>query len=247
MTTHMNQNPSRNPPVRLQKLLAAAGIAARRHAETLIREGRVKVNGEVAHLGQRADAVHDRISVDDRMIQLPTAVHRAYLLYKPRGRVCTRAAGEGRTVFQLFPDAGPTLLTAGRLDKQSEGALLLSDNGEWINRWTHPSCAHAKVYRVTVSGPIRGETFRILNAPMTIDGYPTRPAQVRFIRPGAQPGRMVLEFVLREGRNRQIRKMCEQVDLTVRRLIRTRIGPLTLAGLKPGQWRALTADELKKL
>ncbi len=232
---------------RLQKVLATAGIAARRHAETLIREGRVKVNGKIAQLGQRADPLHDRITVDDRPVPCPQAAQRAYLLHKPRGFVCTRSAAEGRTVFQLFPGAGPTLMTAGRLDKNSEGALLLSDNGEWIHRWTHPSCAHEKVYRVTVSGSLRGETFRKLNAPMTLDGYRTHPARVRFVRSGNRPGRMILEFVLREGRNRQIRKMCEQVDLTVRRLIRTSIGPLTLAGLKPGQWRALTADELKQL
>ncbi len=234
-------------PIRLQKILATAGIAARRHAETLIREGRVRVNGNLATLGDRADPRQDRITFDDQPVKITAPSGRAYLLHKPRGRVCTRAASEGRTIFEFFPDAGPTLLTAGRLDKNSEGALLLSDVGDWINRWTHPSFDHEKVYLVSVRGPLRGETFRQLNAPMLIDGYQTRPASVRFARAGDRPGRMILEFILREGRNRQIRKMCEQAGLTVQRLVRTRIGSLTLAGLKPGQWRELTSGEIAAL
>ncbi len=236
-----------NVPVRLQKLLAIAGVASRRHAEALIQSGRVAVNGVPAHLGQRADPARERVTLDGQPLDLPATPRHAYLLYKPRGLVCTRAAGEGKKVFDLFPDAGPTLLTAGRLDKDSEGALLLSNHGDWIHRWTHPSFKHAKVYQVTVSGPLRGETFKRLNDPIIIDEHVTRPAQVRFLRSANRPGRMILEIVLHEGRNRQIRRMCEQVELTVHRLIRTRIGPLTLAGLKPGQWRALRPAEILAL
>lgn len=233
--------------VRLQKFMAAAGIGSRRRAEELIRDGRVTINGLPATLGQRVDPARDRVALDERRLLLTDAIYHAYLLNKPRGFVCSRSTAEGRTVFTLFPDAGPTLLTAGRLDKNSEGLLLLADNGEWAHRWTHPSLGHEKHYRVTVSGPLEDETFLKLNAPMLIDRYETRPARVRLLRPSDHPGRMVLEFVLREGRNRQIRKMCEQVGLTVHRLVRTRIGFLTLSKLKPGQWRPLTPDEIKLL
>ncbi len=233
--------------VRLQKIIAAAGITSRRDAEEMIRAGRVRVNGKPAYIGMSIEPASDSLMIDGRILTPAPRPCRAYLLNKPRGRVCTRAGGEGRTVFELFPDCGAGLLTAGRLDKNSEGALLLSDNGDWINRWTHPSLAHEKTYRVTVSGPIRGETFKQLEASIIIDGYRTRPARVRFLRSGEKPGRMILEFVLQEGRNRQIRKLCEQANLTVRRLVRIQIGPLTLSGLKPGCWRPLSSAEIQAL
>lgn len=233
--------------IRLQKFVAQAGIASRRHAEDLIRDGRLTVNGTPARLGDRVNPREDRVALDGRPLRLSVPDHQAYLLYKPRGLVCSRAGVEGKTVFGLFPEDGARLLTAGRLDKDSEGALLLSDNGDWIHQWTHPSFNHAKIYRVTVSGSLRGAVFRQLNDSMSIDGRATRPARVRFVRSGARPGRMILEFVLSEGRNRQIRKMCALTGLKVHRLVRTRIGSLTLGGLKPGQWRALTLAEIREL
>ncbi len=232
---------------RLQKLLADRGAASRRGAADLIRAGRVTVDGApVREPGARvpADAA---VALDGRLLPAAPAAPRTILLHKPRGYVCTRAGNEGRTVFDLLRELPERLVPAGRLDKDSEGLLLLSTDGDLVLRLTHPRHGHRKTYRVTVSGPLGTETLERLNAPAVLDGRRLRPAGVRRLRAAGVPGRTVLEFTLHEGHNRQIRRLCEAAGLTVHRLVRTALGPLSLRGLPVGAWRELTPAEHKAL
>jgi len=234
--------------VRLQKFMADAGIDSRRRCEQYIRDGLVRVNGvRVTELGTRVVPGRDRVTVNRRAVRARKAGYRTILLNKPRGYVCTRSRGEGRTVFDLLPAAALRLVPAGRLDKNSEGLLLLSDDGALVNLLTHPRHGHAKTYHVTVSGPLDDRALRKLRSRLRIDGYAIRPVQVRALRRSEKPGRTVLQFVLREGRNRQIRKMCALAGLRVHRLVRRKIGDLELGGLRPGTWRELRPGEVAGL
>ena len=234
--------------VRLQKYLAQRGVASRRAAEEMIEAGRVMVNGRtVVELGTRVLPSRDSVAVDGTPLPPDRPAARTIMLNKLRGYVCSASSADGTTVFELLEDIGERLVTVGRLDKDSEGLLLLSNDGELVHRLAHPRFEKEKAYQVTVSGPLTQATLVELQRPMDMDGYTTRPAEVQRIRAGAVPGRHVLEITLREGRNRQIRRMCETVGLTVHRLVRIRIGPLTLAGLRPGQWRDLTVQELREI
>lgn len=172
---------------------------------------------------------------------------RTILLYKPRGFICSRSSSQGHTVYELLAPTEEQLVTVGRLDKNSEGLLLLSNDGGLVNRLTHPRYGHRKTYKVTVSGQPGAATLRKLRATMDIDGYRIRPAEVKLLREADREGRFILEFTLYEGRNRQIRKMCELAGLNVHRLVRTRMAGLSLKGLKPGQWQELTTAEAEKL
>lgn len=235
-------------PIRLQKYLAQAGVASRRRAETFIRDGRVAVNGQVVtQRGTRVAPGRDSVLLDGRPVPPCTPRLTTILLHKPRGYLCTRAEHEGKTVYDLLHGVQAPVVPVGRLDKNSEGLLLLSDDGALVNELTHPRFGHEKTYQVTVSGDLSAKTIETMSKGMVLDGYRTRHAEVRLARKNAGTNRYVLEITLREGRNRQIRKMCDRVGLTVHRLVRRSIGNLTLRGVTPGRWRILTQQELRAL
>ncbi|MCC6435588.1 MAG: rRNA pseudouridine synthase [Acidimicrobiales bacterium] len=225
---------------RLQRTLARVGFGSRRVCEELIAEGRVTVNDEVAELGRRVDPEQDRVAVDGIPIGVrPDLVH--YLLNKPAGVVTTASDPQGRpTVVQLVPDA-VRVFPVGRLDADTEGLLLLTNDGELAHRLTHPSFGVDKEYLVAVQGaPTRGELRRLRQGVELEDGM-TAPARVATVAPD------LLRITIHEGRNRQIRRMCDAVGHPVLRLVRTRIGPLSDAKLAPGSWRPLTLDEVRAL
>ena len=238
-------------PVRLQKVLSQAGVASRRASERLIREGRVEVNGQrVTEMGVQVDPERDVIVVDGRRVQVE-AKRRYVMLHKPRGCLSVLQDDRGRrAVRDLVPDA-QGLYPAGRLDYNSEGLLLLTDDGPLTQRLTHPRYEHEKEYFVLVRGEPTVEALRSLRMGIELEDGRTAPARVGRVTNtpwGRAPHDQVwLRFVLREGRKRQIRRMCGAVGLEVRRLIRVRIGPIALGELESGQHRALTADEVRRL
>lgn len=225
---------------RLQKLISAAGIASRRNAESLILSGRVLVNGVPATLGQSADPETDEILVDGKALAVPG--ERTYiLLNKPRGYVTTLQDERGRpTVAELVKDAGKRLYPVGRLDLDSDGLLLMTDDGDFANELMHPSREVTKTYRTCVSGDVEA-ALPLLRAPMELDGYCIRPAQVHIVAEG------VLDIIIHEGRNRQVRRMCAAAGLRVRRLTRIAEGPLQLGELPTGHWRYLSENEIAAL
>lgn len=229
---------------RLQKILAQAGLGSRRACEELIRQGRVTVNGEVARLGASADPACDTIAVDGRPVRLP-AVHTYILLHKPRGVVSTVRDTHGRpTVLDLVPSAS-RLYPVGRLDLESEGLMLLTDDGEVALRLTHPRYGQTKEYHVKVRGHPGRETLQRWREGIVIEGEKTLPAEVAVLR--RETDGTWLRVVLREGRKREIRRVAEALGHPVQRLIRLRLGPLELGHLKPGEWRPLTPDEIAAL
>ena len=229
---------------RLQKILAQVGLCSRREAEKWIEDGRVTVNGRPAALGDRADPHVACIAVDGRPIS--ALEEKKYLmLYKPRGCVTTLQDERGRkTVADLTRSCGVRVVPVGRLDYNSEGLLLLTNDGALVYALTHPRHEVDKHYEARVRG--RLDNIPCLSAPMQIDGYMIRPAQVEILEQNETSAK--LRLTIHEGRNRQIRKMCEQCGLEVRRLKRVAIGTLALdPGLKSGAWRELTADEIAYL
>ena len=225
---------------RLQKILSARGVASRRAAETILDAGRVTVNGRTAKVGDLADPERDEIRVDGR--PLPPLDRRTYLvLNKPRGYVTTLSDEKGRrTVAQLVAGCGTRVWPVGRLDLDSEGLLILTDDGELTQKLLHPSHEVEKEYHVWVEGDVE-KALPILRGPLSLDGVPLHPAQVKILDAG------VLSVTIHEGRNRQVRRMCAAAGLKVRRLRRVREGSLTLGNLKVGCWRPLTAEELSHL
>ncbi len=225
---------------RLQKVLARLGLGSRRACEELIADGRVTVNGETAELGRRVDVGRDVVSFDGVALPvLPGLVH--YLLHKPAGIVTTAHDPFGRpTVLTLVPDA-PRVFPVGRLDADTEGLLVLTNDGDLAQRLTHPSFGVEKEYLVEVNGVPSAGDLRRLRLGIDLDDGKTAPATVGVVAPG------VIRMVIHEGRNRQIRRMCDAVGHPVRRLVRTRIGPVTDARLKPGSWRALDPSEVRAL
>ena len=231
--------------MRLQKYLAQAGVASRRASETIISAGRVSLNGTIVTTpGTSIDPATDQICLDGKPLKLPVAT-RTIMLNKPRGYICSAAGKQGHTVFELLTDIPQRLFTIGRLDKDSEGLLLLTSDGELANRLTHPRYGHTKTYEVTVTGKITDQTITRLNQPMLIDDYRTRSAKVTIKH--TTTTKTTLIFKLNEGRNRQIRKMCELCSLRVKRLKRTHIQKLSLENLPSGKWRDLTPKELTSL
>jgi pseudouridine synthase len=227
---------------RLQKILSRAGVASRRAAEQLMLDGRVTVNGAVVReLGTKADPAADDVRVDGRRVKV-AATHRYLLLNKPRGYVTTRSDPQRRpTVIDLLEGVREYVYPVGRLDFDSEGLLLLTNDGDLAAALTHPSHQVPRVYEVRVLGePDRHDLDR-LERGVTIDGRRTQLAGVRALRPD------LLEVTIREGRNRQVRKMCEAIGHPVTHLKRVAIGPIRDARLKPGAWRELTDEEVKKL
>lgn len=229
---------------RISKLLSAAGLTSRRQGEEWIKEGRVSVNGETAQLGQKADPDRDEIAVDGVPIsRKPKTV--CLLLHKPRGYVTTMSDEQGRpTVADLVADCGYRLYPVGRLDLNSEGLLLMTNDGELTNRLTHPRHEVEKEYQVRVTGPVETAVPR-LRLPMTVDGDRFNGAKVRTLRKSGDS--TLLSVTISQGKNRQVRRMCKAVGLTVHRLRRVREGSLRLGELPAGSWRWLTEEELEQL
>jgi 23S rRNA pseudouridine2605 synthase len=248
--------------IRLQKILSAAGVASRRAAEALIRDGRVAVNGTVVReLGTRADPERDVIRVDDRRVRAVRRL-RYLLLNKPRGCVTTRSDPQGRrTVLDLLKGVQDYVYPVGRLDYDSEGLLLLTNDGELAARLMHPRHEVERVYDALVRGVPSRQALERLAHGLVIDGRRTRPAGITLVKSkGARPlarsraphapadsGSRVVRITLREGRSRQVRKMCEAIGHPVVRLRRVRIGPITDERLRSGEFRELTAGELAQL
>ncbi len=229
---------------RLQKLLSAAGICSRRAAEGYIIAGRVTVNGSTAQVGDKADPDRDLVQVDGRTISRQGAPIWI-LLYKPRGYVTTLSDEKGRkTAGTLVAGCGRRVWPVGRLDLDSEGLLLFTDDGAGTNRILHPSHETEKEYHVTVTGDVK-RAVTLLNAPMELDGELLAPARAELLRQRAEGG--VLSVVIHQGKNRQVRRMCALAGLEVKRLVRVREGELVLKGLKPGDWRYLTPEEVERL
>ena len=225
---------------RLQKVLARLGIGSRRACEELIAEGRVRVDGTVARLGARIDPTSAAVEVDGVAVGVrPDLVH--YLLNKPAGVVTAAKDPQGRpTVTGLVP-AEPRVFPVGRLDLHTEGLLILTNDGDLAHRLTHPSFGVEKEYLAHVSGAPKPGAVRALRQGVELDDGPTAPAKVALVAPD------VLRITVHEGRNRLVRRMCEAVGHPVRRLVRTRIGPLSDRRLAPGQWRPLTPAETRLL
>lgn len=231
--------------VRLQKFLAESGVASRRKSEQLIADGKVKVNGKVASIGDKINPKKDSVTVSGKKI-VKRKEFTYILLHKPRGFITTMSDEMDRKcVAELIKDVPVRVYPVGRLDRDSEGMLLFTNDGEFANAMTHPTKHVPKTYRVTVRPSISEDQITQLTTGVIIDDRKTAPAQVRVVT--KEEGRVVLEIILYEGRNRQIRKMCEAVGLEVARLKRTAIGSIKLGMLKQGAWRELSDDEVRKL
>lgn len=227
--------------------MAEQGVASRRKSEDLIRAGKVKVNGHVAEIGMKINPRKDLVTVGKQKLTNVKNRKMVYvMLNKPRGYVTTVSDELGRkNVMDLLPDFGCRIYPVGRLDKDSEGLLLLTNDGSFTNCMTHPSHEYAKVYRVTVRPAVNDDILFNLRNGIEIDGRMTAPCEVTVLT--EEENRVVLEFILHEGRNRQIRKMCESQGLEVARLKRISIGPVKLGMLKQGDYRELTEQDVKKL
>ena len=232
--------------IRLQKYMADAGIMSRRAAEEEIKNGNVSINGHVASLGAKIDPRNDVVSYRGKRIRYEKKEYTYIMMNKPRGYLCSTTDDRGRKcVTDLLDGVDARVYPVGRLDLVSEGILLLTDDGELKNRLTHPKHTIGKVYRVKVAGKVSDEQMEILSSPLVIDDYKIQPVTVTIS--GEDEGGTVLKMTLFEGRNRQIRKMCEAAGLTVKRLSRISIGNLKLDGLPVGKWRYLEQHEIDYL
>lgn len=231
--------------IRLQKYLSQCAVASRRKSEEMILAGKVKVNGKVAGLGDKIDPKRDTVTVSGKKI-VSSKKHYYIMLHKPRGFITTMEDEMGRKcVAELVKDVGARVYPVGRLDRDSEGLLLMTNDGEFANYLTHPSKHVPKTYRVTVRPNITEDQLIAFNEGIEIDGRKTAPADAHII--DKSENRVVLEVILHEGRNRQIRRMCEALGLEVARLKRTHIGSIKLGMLPQGKWRNLTEDEVHRL
>jgi len=250
MMTRTNEETTETTPevptgVRLQKFLADAGIASRREGERLIQAGRVEVNGRVVTaLGVRVEPERDQVRVDGRRVR--SVERRAYyLLNKPKGTITSASDPEGRpTVVELLQGVRERVFPVGRLDWSSEGLLILTNDGDLAYRLTHPANHVAKVYRVKVKGSVEEDDLRALRRGLILDGRRTLPARVERISGQANSW---LEVTLYEGRKNQIRRMLDRLGHRVQKLKRIAIGPIRDRALKPGEWRRLTPDEIRRL
>ena len=231
---------------RLQKILASRGVCSRRKAEELLNAGRVSVNGNVAHLGESADPEIDEIELDGKA--LPSKSEYVYImLNKPRGFVTTLSDEKGRkNAAQLGADCGVRVYPVGRLDMDSEGLLLFTNDGEFANSLMHPKHEVDKTYRVVVDG-FTTENLEKLKQPVTLDGYTIRKPGVSLCRPPRADGRAEILVTIHEGRNRQVRRMCAMAGMMVLRLQRIAEGQLKLGDLPKGKWRHLTEAEVRAL
>ncbi|MBQ3053176.1 MAG: rRNA pseudouridine synthase [Clostridia bacterium] len=231
--------------IRLQKHLSQSGIASRRKAEELIMDGKVRVNGRIATIGTKVDPKRDKVTVSGKNVIAQT--QKVYImLHKPRGFVTTmKDELDRKCVNDLVKDVGVKLFPVGRLDKDSEGLLIMTNDGEFANNLTHPSAHVNKTYRVTVKGEVSDEKLIKLQDGILLDGRKTLPCEV-FVAE-RKPDRTVLIFIIQEGRNRQIRRMCDEVGLQVIRLKRTEIAGVKLGMLPQGSWRNLNEKEMRHL
>ncbi len=234
-------------PARIQKVLSELGVLSRRKAEEAVAAGRVTVNGRPCAVGQAVDPRKCVIALDGVNIAVEKQRKPVVLmLHKPRGVVVTTSDEQGRrSVMDLLGDYPTRVYPVGRLDRNSEGLLLLTNDGELANQIMHPSGRLGKTYRVTVRGAVSEEQTVALSTGVALDGKPTLPASVRVVT--REPERSVLQLTIYEGRNRQVRRMCEAVGLTVARLRRTSVGPVRLGMLPPGQYRELAPGEVAAL
>ena len=231
--------------IRLQKHLAECGVASRRKAEELIEAGKVKINGHIAEIGAKVDPKRDKVTVRGKAV-VPVNEKVYIMLNKPRGFVTTMSDELGRkTVSDLVADAQARIFPVGRLDRDSEGLLIMTNDGDFANKLTHPSSHVNKTYRVTVKGVAEEEQILQMKEGIVLDGRKTLPCDC-FVAE-RKPDRTVLIFVLNEGRNRQIRRMCEEVGLEVLRLKRTEIAGVKLGMLPQGKWRPLNEREMRRL
>lgn len=238
----------KNEGIRIQKALSDHGVLSRRKAEEAILQGRIQINGHPAQIGQKIDPRTDVLTLDGQRILFAKRKQNLYImLNKPRGYVTTMSDEMGRRcVTDLLDDLSTRVYPVGRLDKQSEGLLLFTNDGAFANQIMHPRSHVSKTYRVTVRSLVTEQQLVQLATGVKIDdGHPTLPASVHLL--SSESGRSVIQLTIYEGRNRQVRKMCEAVGLEVARLKRTAIGPLRLGMLKPGEWRELTSAELQAL
>lgn len=233
--------------IRIQKIIADSGMCSRRRAEELIAAGLVTVNGRPCSLGDKADPMNDLIRVEGEEIAAERAEKRYIMLNKPRGYVTSMADEMGRKIASdLLTDVHERVYPVGRLDRNSEGLLIFTNDGEFANDIMHPSRHVSKTYRVTIDGMVNeGQLSQLMSGVELDDGVKTLPCTVEVL--SEAPDRTVLRFVIKEGRNRQIRRMCAAVGLEVGRLRRTAVGGVKLGMLKPGEYRDLTKDELRSL
>jgi 23S rRNA pseudouridine2605 synthase len=233
--------------MRIQKALSDCGYTSRRKAEELVRQGRIKINGHPAVIGAEVNPHRDVITVDGERIYTGGKKQNIYIaLYKPRGYVTSMSDELGRrTVDELVEDLGTRVYPIGRLDRNSEGLLLMTNDGEFANQMMHPKYKVAKTYRVTVHNCVNEDQITKMASGVVIDGRKTEPCEI--LVQEKTPTRSVMQIVLREGRNRQIRKMCESVGLEVARLKRLSVGAVKLGVLQPGEYRHLTSRELELL
>lgn len=233
--------------VRVQKLIAESGLCSRRKAEEMISNGEVTINGRVCGLGDKADPAADIVAVKGRRIDSAPREKRYIMLNKPRGYITTMSDEQGRrTAIELLEGIKERLVPVGRLDRNSEGLLLFTNDGEFANEITHPSRHVSKTYRVTIDGSVSEEQIMRLSAGVELDdGKVTLPCSVEVLV--EQSERTVLRMTIKQGLNRQIRRMCAAVGLNVGRLRRTAIGGVKLGMLKTGEWRDLTKEELRML
>jgi 23S rRNA pseudouridine2605 synthase len=229
---------------RLQKVMAAAGIASRRASELLISAGRVTINGTVATLGDRVDADVDIVEVDGERVIVDTTL-RYLMLNKPRGVVSTTKDPEGRPTVMDLVNLDERLYPVGRLDQDTEGLLLLTNDGELANRLMHPSFGVERTYLALVPGPVRREMLRTLTEGVELEDGPARPARVRVAE--EHRGKALLEVVMTEGRKREVRRMLAAVGLPVERLARVAYGGVELGDLRQGKWRFLDRPEIARL
>lgn len=231
--------------IRLQKYLSECGVASRRKAEEMISQGKVKVNGKISKIGDKINPKKDEVYVCGKKIIKNK--HKYYImLHKPRGFITTMDDEMNRKcVAELIKDVQARVYPVGRLDRESEGLLLMTNDGEFANAMTHPKKHVPKTYRVTVRPSINEEQITAMTVGMMIDGKKTAPAEVTVV--SKEENRVVLQIVLYEGRNRQIRKMCEELNLEVARLKRTAVGSVKLGMLQQGKWRNLSDEEVHKL
>lgn len=226
-------------------MLADCGVSSRRKAEEMIAAGEVKVNGKIAQIGDKVDPRRDKVTVRGRRVE-PVRESVYIMLNKPRGYITTMSDEMDRKcVAELVEEISERIYPVGRLDRESEGLLLMTNDGAFANAMMHPSAHVPKTYRVTVRPCVSEDQLTQIAVGIEIDGRKTAPADVRVI--SQEPGRVVLEIVLYEGRNREIRKMCEAIGLEVARLRRIAIGPIKIGMLQPGQWRRLTGEEVRRL
>lgn len=230
--------------VRIQKLLSRAGVASRREAEALMLQGRVRVNGRVVTtLGTRVDPARDAVELDGQPVEPEAA--RWVAFHKPSGTLTTRSDPRGReTVYHRLPEALASLGYVGRLDRETEGLLLLSNDGDVVHRLLHPSFEVEREYRAEVEGTPTGDALRRLHEGVELDDGPARARRAWLLEPGPPA---VVGLVMVEGRKREVRRLLEAVGHRVRRLVRVRFGPVELAGLASGAWRDLSDDEIRAL